>query len=350
MREPEPPTTDPWVRSWLTGVFLMVLAMAMIGATTRLTESGLSIVEWAPIKGTLPPLSAEAWALEFDKYRASPQYQLINAGMSLADFKRIFFWEYVHRLFGRLIGFVVLLPWLFFLATRRLRGAFAGKTFLMLVLGGLQGLLGWYMVQSGLVDVPRVSHLRLAAHLLLAFIVGLYVLWLRLSLEPSPPQSRPMATGGRLALIGLLVLLLVQCIWGAFMAGSRAGTFARSFPDVHGHYLPGHFAVSPDLWTAIVFEVGPIHATHRLLAWACLAVVLGMVPWLLRRGPPQTRGLSWALLGLTLGQVALGAATVISGVSLPIAVAHQGLALLLLGVVLALIERGGRGRWVGRGG
>lgn len=348
MREPAVPTTDPWVRGWLSGVFLMILAMAMIGATTRLTESGLSIVEWAPISGTLPPLSEAAWVVEFEKYRATPQYQLVNAGMSLDDFKRIFFWEYVHRLFGRLIGFVVLLPWLFFLATGRIRGAFAGKTFLMLVLGGLQGLLGWYMVQSGLVDMPRVSHLRLAAHLLLAFFVALYVLWLRLSLDESPPQARLMGTGGRLALVGLLMLFFVQCAWGAFMAGTRAGHFSRTFPDVQGHYLPSAFASSPDLWTAIVFEAGPIHTTHRLLAWACLAAVLLLVPWLLRRGPPQTRAWSWALLGLTLGQVTLGAATVMTGVSLPIAVAHQGLALLLLGSVLGLIERSGRGRWVGR--
>ncbi len=347
MREPPPPTADRAVQLWLNAVFLMILAMAMIGATTRLTESGLSIVEWAPIQGALPPLGEAAWLAEFEKYKQSPQYQLVNAGMSLADFQRIYFWEYVHRLFGRLIGVVVLLPWAWFVARRRIRGAFAVKTFLMLVLGGLQGLLGWYMVKSGLVDVPRVSHLRLAAHLLLAFGVGLYVLWLRLSLEPSPPGSALLSTRGRLALVGFLGLLLVQCAWGAFMAGTRAGLFASTFPDVHGHYLPQAFAQG-DLLTAILFQPGPIHATHRLLAWACLLVALPLGLWLLRRGPPQVRWPAFTMLGLTLAQITLGAITVMSRVAIPVAVAHQGLALLLLGAALWTLERAGRGRWTGR--
>src|SRR5262245_60958914 len=167
-------------------IWALVFAIVVVGGITRLTESGLSITRWEPVTGTLPPLSDAAWQAELERYKQSPQGREVNAAMQLDDFKRIYFWEYVHRLLGRLIGFAVLVPWLWFLARKRLSKAFAWKTAGVFVLGGLQGALGWYMVASGLVDEPRVSHFRLAAHLLLAFLVGQLVLWLALDARSAP--------------------------------------------------------------------------------------------------------------------------------------------------------------------
>ena len=337
-----PPAPRP-VRLWLSAVFWMIVAMTMIGGTTRLTESGLSMVEWQPLLGALPPLGHQAWLNTFEKYQQTPQFQQVNSWMSLADFQRIFFWEYVHRLFGRSIGLVVGLPWLWFLLRRRMDRSLAWRTFLMLVLGGLQGLLGWYMVKSGLVDLPRVSHLRLAAHLLLAFGVAQYVLWVRRSLDPEPLGSTRAPASMQAALVGLIVLLFLQSAWGAFMAGTRAGLFADSFPDVHGHYLPTAFIGDEPLFTALVMNPGAIHATHRLLAWMLCLLLPAVAVWLWRQGPPQLRPPLLWLLGLLALQVVLGAVTVIAHVPIPVAVAHQGVALLMVSTCTATLERARRG-------
>jgi heme a synthase len=327
-------------RRWLSAVFLMIVLMTAVGGTTRLTGSGLSMVVWEPFIGAVPPIGAAAWERVFDQYKQTPQYQEVNAWMQLADFQRIFFWEYVHRLLGRTIGSVVLLPALWFLWRRQLSRALGLRTLAMLALGGGQGLLGWYMVQSGLIDVPRVSHFRLASHLLLAFLVAQLVLWVRLSLDPPRPGATPLAPGLRGALLGFGALLLLQTTYGAFVAGLKAGHFADTFPDVHGHYLPTAFAGSRGLIDALLYEPGAIHATHRLLAWIALALGLALVG-ALRQGPLR-REAGW-LGGLLLLQVLLGALTVVLHVPTALAVAHQVNGLLLLSAVTLLLERGRRG-------
>lgn len=328
------------LRWWLTSVFLMIVAMTAIGGITRLTGSGLSMVVWQPLIGAIPPLNEAAWNAVFDQYKQTPQYLEVNAWMQLGDFQRIYFWEYVHRLVGRSIGLVVFLPWLYFLARRQLSRPLALRTLAMLVLGGLQGVLGWYMVVSGLVDLPRVSHLRLAAHLLLAFGVAQYVLWVRLSLDPLSLNARPLARRMRLAVGAYAALLVVQSGWGAFMAGTKAGHFADTFPDVLGHYLPTAFLGGKGLLTAIVFEPGAIHTTHRLLAWLCLILGFVLVRQLLRT---TLWRLAWLLMALLSLQFLLGALTVLMHVPTDIAVGHQVCGLLLLSVVTAILERGRRG-------
>lgn len=328
------------VRIWLTAVLVMVVVMTAVGGTTRLTGSGLSMVEWRPLMGALPPLSGAAWQAVFEQYQQSPQYQQVNHWMTLADFQRIFFWEYLHRVFGRLIGVVVVVPWLWMLARGRMSRPLAWRTLGLFCLGGMQGLMGWFMVMSGLVDVPAVSHFRLAAHLLLAFIIAQAVLWVRLSLEAPAPTARPLRPAARRGLWGFAGLILVQVAYGAFMAGTHAGWLSSTFPDVNGHWLPTDFVGDEGLLVGLLTGPLAIHTMHRLLAWATL-ISAGLVAWLLvRDGAPQVRGLAGAIAGVTLSQVVLGAAVVVLHMPIALAVGHQLLALVLLSVVVAAIQRG----------
>lgn len=340
MSAPAPAPAPRAVRVWLNLVFLMVVLMTAIGGITRLTGSGLSMVEWRPLMGALPPLGEAAWVDVFHKYQATPQYQLVNSWMLLADFKRIFFWEYLHRLLGRSIGLVVFLPWLYFLARRQLSRRLVWQTVGLLLLGGSQGLLGWYMVTSGLVDVPRVSHLRLASHLLLAFVVAQAILVVRLGLDPTTAGARRLPVGALLGLSVLGLAVMVQSSWGAFMAGTRAGWFAQTFPDVNGVYSPAALAGDQGLLYAIVFELGPIHATHRLIAWLLIPLVVAAVGVAWRSGAPQVQRGLLAIAGLFLLQILLGWLTVVLTVPTAIAVTHQVVALLLVSAVTLTLERG----------
>ena len=335
MTDAQPPDEDPHraVRRWLWFVFFSIAVMVALGGVTRLTGSGLSMVEWRPLMGTLPPMSEAEWQRVFELYQRSPQYQQVNTWMRLNDFQRIFFWEYVHRLFGRLIGLLVFVPWLYFVLLRRLSGRLAWRVFGALVLGGMQGVLGWVMVRSGLVDEPAVSHFRLAAHLLLAFLVAQYILWLILDLRPAMPGSEdgPADVRVRSALVALLVLTVVQIGFGALMAGKRAGWFALTFPDMNGHYLPGPFFPHADVLRSALNEPLAIHYLHRLLAWLLLLVVGAFTLWVLKRGGPVRLLRSVRILaGAALLQFTLGALTVILHIPTGLAVAHQlgGLALL----------------------
>ena len=235
---------------WLMVVYAMVATMVLIGGITRLTGSGLSMVTWEPVMGLLPPTSDEAWRALFAQYQASPQFQQINHWMTLPDFKQIFFWEYVHRVFGRLIGLVFFFPWLVFTLRGMLRGRLALRAFVAFVLGGLQGLLGWYMVKSGLVDIPAVSHYRLAAHLSLAFFIGGYVLWLLLDLRDRQPRrpNTSLASMGR----WFLGLTCLQIVFGAFMAGTRAGYLYQTFPDMNGVMVPQNWLDLSPIWVNFV--------------------------------------------------------------------------------------------------
>ena len=312
---------------WLLVVYGLILVMVMIGGITRLTGSGLSMVEWRPLMGTLPPLNEAEWLEVFDKYKLTPQYLHVNDWMTLVDFKRIFFWEYLHRVFGRLIGAAFFVPWVYFLVRKRMTPRFAKKTLVAFGFGILQGILGWYMVASGLVEMPEVSHYRLAAHLSLAFLVAVYLLWLALDAIPQRPRLVAVADRVKAApkwLWGFVALLSVQIVWGAFMAGKRAGWVASSFPDMNGELVPSSMQG--------IFEdpVG-IHFFHRLLGW--LVLIAGAALWVYTAKRARThrqRFSSHAIGALTVAQFLLGVLTVVLSVPIPVAVAHQAVALLLL--------------------
>ena len=321
---------DRSVVIWLASVYLLICAMVLIGGTTRLTGSGLSMVQWHPLMGILPPLDQEAWQAVFARYKESPQYNLVNHWMTLADFKQIFFWEYFHRLLGRAIGFAFIVPWAVFVVRKKLRGRLAKRTALAFVLGGAQGLLGWIMVKSGLVDVPAVSHYRLAAHLMLALFVAGWILWILLDMRCAQQSaSQPSSRLGRAswALVGLIAL---QCVYGAFMAGTRAGYLFDTFPTMNGEWIPtGLGSMNP------FAHPTSIHFIHRLLAWITAGSVL-LFWWQTRKGAASRRQamVAHALLAALALQFLLGILTIIFNMPIAMAVAHQGGGVLLLSVAL----------------
>ncbi len=336
---PSPSRDDRAVGIWLLICCAMVFAMAVIGAITRLTESGLSIMEWAPVTGALPPLSREEWERLFALYRTIPEYQEINRGMSLEDFRRIFWWEYIHRLWGRLIGLVYLLPLLWFWLRGRLRPGLAGHLWAIFALGALQGLMGWYMVASGFAERTDVSQYRLAAHLLLACAIYAYSLWIAVGLLAPPdaaaPAPRGLSRGLSRSLAALGGLLAVTLASGAFVAGLDAGFIYNSFPLMGEGLLPEDYALlSP--WPANHFEnPATVQFNHRALAIATLAGALAL--WLIARRSglaPRARR-AFALLGLTAAaQVALGIATLLLLVPVWLGALHQAGALALLTAVV----------------
>ena len=324
--QPVPPS----VRNWLIVVAAMIFFMIVIGALTRLTESGLSMVEWRPVTGWLPPLSDAAWQAELQKYLSSPQGRLVNHSFTVGEFKEIFWLEYIHRVWGRLIGVVFALPLAWFWWRGALNAHLKPRLFALLVAGGLQGALGWAMVASGLIDRPAVSHYRLAAHLLLAIALYAYTVWLILELGPQTarrddPKTRRKAS----ALIGFLFVVLT---WGAFMAGLRAGTAHNTFPTMSGHWIPpGLFDLSP--WWINLFENGTtIQFVHR---WLAKLLVLGVLVMAWRAPRPETM-VAGLMAFLQLG---LGIATILTGVDIGIATAHQAGAVLLLTTLIVVRHR-----------
>jgi len=301
------------VRRWLILIAAMIFLMIVIGALTRLTESGLSMVEWRPVTGWLPPLSDAAWQAELQKYLASPQGRLVNRDFTVPEFREIFWLEYIHRLWGRLIGLVFALPLAWFWWRGALSPYLKPRLLALLVLGGLQGALGWAMVASGLVDRPSVSHYRLAAHLMLAVVLYAYTVWLILALIPAGVRrDDPGTVRKSTALIGFL---LVVMIWGAFVAGLRAGTAHSTFPTMSGYWIP----------TTIQF-------VHR---WLAKLLVLGVLVMAWRAPRSETL----AAAGMAFVQLGLGIATILSGVSIPIATMHQAGAVLLLTTLLVVRHR-----------
>jgi cytochrome c oxidase assembly protein subunit 15 len=328
---------DRDIALWLFGCAAMIFLMVVIGGVTRLTESGLSITEWQPIAGVIPPLSDGAWAREFAHYKAIPQYRAIHADMTLADFKTIFFWEYLHRLWGRLIGVAFAVPFLWFLWRRRLSWALAPKLAVLLVLGGLQGALGWYMVESGLAERIEVSQYRLVAHLAAAVALYLAILWVALDLVGRRSvRSEAIAPATlRRALTALLGLALATLAAGGFVAGLRAGYIYNTFPLMGGAIVPPDYAsVSP--WYLNPFEsLAAAQFDHRVLAELTWLSATGVWLWSLRLD--LARGVRvglWALAAVATLQFGLGIATLVLVVPLPIAVAHQAGALLLVTAIL----------------
>ncbi len=303
------------VALWLLAVAGLVFVMVVVGGITRLTESGLSIVRWEPLAGTLPPLSAADWDAQFAAYRASPQGALVNAGMTLAAFKGIFWWEYLHRLLGRVIGVAFAAPLLWFAATRAIPKGYGWRLTGILLLGALQGGIGWWMVASGLVDRPSVAHERLAVHLVTALAIMAACVWTALDLTEARPRPLPRWT------LPLLALLGVQIVWGAFTAGLRAGHAADTWPLMLGSLVPP--------LASLIDDPLSVQWVHRSLAWAVAAACLA-VAWSARAAGPRAA----LVAGLVLLQFALGVLTVVGGVPIAVAAAHQaGAALLLLGIL-----------------
>ena len=309
---------------------------------TRLTHSGLSITEWRPVVGALPPLGDAAWESEFAKYRETPEYRLVNEGMTLAGFKDIYWWEYVHRLLARLLGLAFAVPLALFLARGKVPGRVGWQLGGILALGGLQGAVGWLMVASGLVDKPHVSHLRLAAHLGLALALFAAMFWIALELlregragapaGPAAPLPRSLARLGA----ALVALVFLQVISGALVAGTHAGLVFNTFPSMGSAWLPPEVWDSSLGWANLLENLATIQFTHRSLAWILLAVALAF-SWRSRAvaGPgSEVRRAGWLLLLAVGTQFTLGVTTLLLHVPVALAAAHQAGAVLLLAAAL----------------
>ncbi len=316
---------------WLFGVAIMVFFMVVLGGVTRLTHSGLSMVEWRPVTGWLPPMTESLWEEIFAKYREFPEYQEKNYGMTLSEFKGIFWLEFLHRLWGRIIGLAFFLPFMFFLIKGWLKGALAGHTIALFVLGGLQGGMGWFMVKSGLVDKPDVSQYRLAAHLCLALLIYGYLIWVALSLL-AKPATQKLSSGIRHASLCLTVLIFITAFSGALVAGLDAGLTYNTFPLMDGDLIPnGLFNMSP--WYLNFFEsILTVQFDHRVLAIATLISIAFV--WSLASRQSLSRSQRCAvnfLFGMVLVQVGLGVATLLLVVPVSLGALHQAGAVVLLG-------------------
>ena len=323
------------VALWLFTCCAMIFLMVVLGGITRLTQSGLSITQWQPLSGIIPPLSHAAWMAEFDHYKAIPQYRAIHDGMTLAQFKGIFFWEYLHRLWGRLIGFVYALPFLYFLVRRRLPKRLVAPLFGILLLGGAQGALGWYMVESGLVHRISVSQYRLVAHLELALLIYAAILWVALGIVRGPATRAAPAAGWRRAAEAVLALVAVTIAAGGFTAGLHAGLVYNTFPLMDGHLVPEGYARLHPFFLNWFANIAAVQFDHRLLAMTTLTGIVCL--WAAgsrARLPDAARVALWALLGAALLQVSLGISTLLLVVPVPLAVAHQAGAVLLLSAAI----------------
>jgi cytochrome c oxidase assembly protein subunit 15 len=334
---------DRQVAVWLLAVAAMIYAMVVIGGITRLTESGLSITEWKPVSGVIPPLDAAAWQQEFDHYKLIPEFQKLRPDMTLAEFKGIFWWEYVHRLWGRLIGVAFALPGLWLLWRGRIRPELRPRLAALFVLGGLQGALGWFMVESGLSQRTDVSQYRLVAHLLFALLIYGAMLWTAFGLLRPQPASLPGAAGLRRHVLVLLILIIGMLTTGGFTAGLDGGKVYNTFPLMGGSLVPGDILAQAPLWSN-PFE-NPVTAQfiHRWLAMIVAATVLAL--WL-RRGrllPPARLPLD-LVAGMTALQLCLGISTLLLVVPVPLAAAHQAGAVMLLSLTLFALHslRGAR--------
>jgi cytochrome c oxidase assembly protein subunit 15 len=311
--------------------------MVVVGGITRLTHSGLSIVEWQPLVGALPPLDEREWQDTFAKYRETPEFKLRNHDMTLAGFKGIFFWEYFHRLLGRLVGVVFFVPFLYFLARGRIRGGLAWKLAVIFVLGGLQGALGWYMVKSGLVDDPRVSPIRLAAHLGMAFLLFALMLWTAMGLlarrraSGDAPRSRLLATI-------VAAVVFVQVLTGALVAGIHAGFAYNTWPLMNGQWVPDEILMIEPWWNNFIYNMATVQFDHRGVAYLIAALAVAVWASVRSEAAPQQQARRWAgiLLGAVIVQISLGIATLLARVPISLAAVHQAGAMIVFASALAL--------------
>jgi cytochrome c oxidase assembly protein subunit 15 len=328
------------VRWWLFSIALLIAILVLVGGATRLTESGLSIVEWKPVTGALPPFTETQWGQAFDAYKTIPQYRALNAGMTLAAFKTIFWWEWSHRLLGRAIGVVYLLPFLWFLWRGGLSAELKRRLWLIFGLGALQGAVGWWMVASGLSERVEVSQYRLATHLVLALLIFAAVIWTLRRLTERPP----IAGSARLKItsVALVVLTFVQLYLGALVAGLRAGLVYNTWPDIEGSLIPSAARLwfETPWWRNLFDNTLTVQFEHRMTAYALLALAAFHAFDALRSraGTAAITGALWLLAAITL-QATLGILTLLNQVPIVLALTHQAVAIVVLALAVLQAER-----------
>ena len=325
------------VRIWLYVMAALVLVMVVVGGITRLTESGLSITSWKPISGIIPPISQADWEAEFEAYKAIPQYQVLNQWMGLEDFKFIFWWEWSHRFLGRVLGFAFAVPFVVFLIQRRFHWDLAAPLAGLFVLGGFQGALGWWMVSSGLTELTSVSQYRLAAHLSAAAFLFIALVWVARRLRPGGLPA-PAPKGMRLAVLGLLALVMLQIAAGAFVAGLDAGMAHNTWPLMDGALIPAGLSSLEPAWRNLFENALTVQFVHRGIAYL-IVLYLAVMLWRRRRAGGFAGVYGWLpRIGLLVAlQVALGIATLLAAVPISLAVGHQALAFMLAGLVTACL-------------
>jgi cytochrome c oxidase assembly protein subunit 15 len=328
------------VKWWLLAVAALIAIMVLVGGATRLTESGLSIVEWKPVAGSLPPLNQEQWTQAFDAYKTIPQYRELNAGMNLSEFKTIFWWEWSHRLLGRVIGIAFLVPFLWFLWRGVLNAGLQRRLWLIFGLGALQGAVGWWMVASGLSQRVEVSHYRLATHLVLALLIFAAIAWTLRRLVDRPllvASARLRITG-----VALLVLTFVQLYLGALVAGLRAGKIYNTWPDIDGALIPSSARLFFDepWWRNLFDNTLTVQFEHRMTAYALfvLAALHALDAIRSRAGTSAVNGALWLLAVIAL-QATLGVLTLLNQAPIDLSLAHQAVAIAVLTAAVFQAER-----------
>ena len=337
---PSSATRSRAVRLWLLAVAALMFVTVVVGGATRLTESGLSIVEWKPVTGVMPPLDAAAWQAEFGKYKTIPQYREHNAGMSLDEFKTIYWWEWTHRLLARLVGAAFLVPFLWFLWRGRLEPPLRARLWTIFALGAALGAVGWWMVASGLAERVSVSQYRLAFHLTLACVIFAAIVWTAQGLAPRAPIAAPARV--RAGAVAVLALVIVQIYLGALVSGLRAGLIYNTWPLIDGGLVPEGarlFFYSP-LWRNVFENTLTVQFDHRMAAYALALLALlhaADVARTLRGGAALTAAL--ALASAVILQAALGIATLIHQAPLALALLHQAMAIVVLAIAVVHAER-----------
>jgi cytochrome c oxidase assembly protein subunit 15 len=337
-----PETRRRHLRIWLWIGAALTFLTVIVGGITRLTESGLSIVDWAPIVGAVPPLNEQDWQDAFARYQQYPEYVQLRPDMTLSEFKFIYFWEYLHRMIGRLIGVVFAVPFIWFWVRGYLTRPLVKRLLVLFALGGLQGAMGWYMVSSGLVDRPEVSHYRLAAHLMLALTIFGCCVWFANDLLNR--RREPLSAASRNYMVGTLttggILLAIQIFWGALVAGLNAGFILNTFPLMNGSLLPPQGWSQEPLIINLFENLATVQWVHRVLATVLLIGAIAFVVRV-RRDNDLVRfhDLSTLFAGLIVLQYAVGVTTLLTNVETAIGVTHQGIAVLLVAVLIFLAHR-----------
>jgi cytochrome c oxidase assembly protein subunit 15 len=342
MQEISAPVTsqNTAVRWWLIGVAALIALMVLVGGATRLTESGLSIVEWKPVAGTLPPLTDAQWHEAFEGYKQIPQYRELNAGMTFAEFKTIFWWEWSHRLLGRFIGVAYLLPFLYFLWRGALATELKRRLWLIFGLGALQGAVGWWMVASGLTQRTEVSQYRLATHLILALLIFAAIVWTvrRMNVRPALVAALRLRFFSQL----LLGLIFLQIYFGALVAGLRAGRAYNTWPEIDGAFIPSaeRLFFEQPWWRNLFDNVLTVQFEHRMTAYLLLAVALWHAIDAVRaRAASAVIGGAWSLAAAVLLQAVLGILTLLNQVPIDLALVHQAVAIVVLTIAVSNVER-----------
>ena len=323
------------IRYWLYFIAFLIFALVMVGGATRITESGLSITEWKPIHGIIPPLSAQEWQEEFDLYRQIPQYQLVNRGMSLDAFKTIFWWEWAHRVLARFVGLVFAAGLVYFWAAGRIEKGLKPRLVALFLLGGLRGAVGWWMVASGLTERTDVSQYRLAAHLTLACFIFTCTMWVARGLVTRPREAPPTAAS---PLVGIAIVgaSLLQIYLGGLGAGLNAGLTFNTWPLMDGQLIPANLLTQVPVWRNFFENVMTVQFTHRLFAYALMALVVvhAIVAQRLSAGTRHAKG-AWIVVGLVFVQAAIGITTLLLVVPTAWALIHQAGAVVVLTAAVA---------------